>query len=127
MSTTIAKNVKIKGKGVVAELDIIQYASCQEAVEDKDEKCILAMINSQVVTNAMNAERATHREGDVGKKKRYELAFNLLPTLEISGKSGMDLLIECAGDKQKLDELLASEAVQAAVDAKIGEVAAPTA
>jgi len=131
MSTTVSKAVCVKGaktddnpKGKVADLEIIQYESVAEAIELKDEKFILAMINAQTVTNAMNVERATHREGTTGKKKRYELAFNLLPTLEINGKSGMDLLIECAGSKDKLDALLASEAVQAAVDAKIGEASA---
>jgi len=131
MSTTVTKAVCVKGaksddnpKGKVADLDIIQYESCQEAIDAKDEKFILALINAQTITNAMNVERATHREGTAGKKKRYELAFNLLPTLTINDKSGMDLLIECAGSKEKLDELLASEAVQAAVDTKIGEGAA---
>lgn len=118
MATTIEKKVSVKGKGVVAELDIVQYESVQEAIDAKDEKWCLACINRMVVTDSMNAERAKHREGELGKKKRRTLAFNLLPTLTLaSGKSGMDALIECAGNEDKLNELLMSEEIQAAVDA----------
>ena len=120
MSTTVSKKVKMKDKGVVAEIDIIQYESVQEAVEDKDEKYILGLINAQTVTNAMNAERASHRESAPGKKKRHDLAFNLLPKLTINGKSGLDLLIEVAGDAAALEKLLLSPEVQAAVDEHIG-------
>lgn len=121
MSTTIAKKVKVKGKGVVAELDIIQYESVQEAIDAKDEKFALALINRGIVTDTMNAERAKHREGELGKKKRRTMAFNLLPTLTLSdGKSGMDALIECAGDEEKLNALLMSDEIQAAVDAAAG-------
>lgn len=119
MSTTVTKPVKLKGK-VVEEKTIVQYESVAEAIETKDEKFILGLINRQLVTDEMNATRAQYREAEPGKKKRYEVAFNLLPTLTINGKDGMDLLIECAGDKSKLDALLMSDEVQAAVSEKLG-------
>lgn len=123
MSTTVSKKVKLKGKGVVAEIAIVQYESIAEAVEAKDEKFILGLINRQTVTDECNAERAKHREAEPGKKKRRDLAFNILPTLTIDGKSGMDMLIECAGNAEKLEALLTSEEVQAAVSEKLGEAA----
>jgi hypothetical protein len=121
MSTTTHQAVKIKGQ-VVEEVDIIQYESVAEAIEAKDEKYVLGLINAQTKTNEMNAARAKHRETEPGKQKMKNLAFNLLPKLTLAGgKSGMDALIECAGDAAALDALLTSDEVVAAVKKSLGE------
>ena len=122
-----AKSVKLKGVEVAA-LDVPQYETVDELINGEqklDEALILSLINRQIVTDACNTERAKHREGTPGKKKRNELAFNLLPTVEFDdGETWQDKLIACGGDATKLDALINSDEVQAAVDAKIGPAAA---
>jgi len=123
MSTTITVKVKLKG-AVVEELDVPQYESVAEAQESVEEKLLLALINRQIKTDMANAARGKYREGEPGKKKRYELSYNLLPSVEFDdGVPWSEKLIACAGDKAKLDELLNSPEVQAAVDAKLGTAA----
>ena len=123
MSTIVTKKVKLKGV-VVEELEIPQYESVAEAQENVEEKLLLALINRQIATDMANAARGKYREGEPGKKKRYELSFNLLPTVTFEdGSSGIDKLVACAGDKVALDALLNTPEVQAAVDAKLGESA----
>ena len=118
---SISKEVKLK-KQVVGTIDIPQYDNIDEArAEINDDALMLALINRTIITDATNAERAKHRETTPGKKKRYELGFNLLPTVQFDdGETGMDKLVACAGDMAKLTELLASPEVEAAVTAKLG-------
>lgn len=121
----IEKDVKLgkdeSGKAkVVDTVEIKQYETAEELAE-MDLKLLLSLVNRQLVTDTMNAARADHRETTPGKKKRRELAFNLLPvTVFEDGESWQEKLVACGGDAGKLDALLNSPEVQAAVTAKIG-------
>jgi len=117
---SISKEVKLQKK-VVDTIEIPQYESLEEIGKAMDEKLAVSLINRQIVTDATNTARANKRESAPGKAKRYALAFNLLPTVIFDDEeSWNDKLISAGGDKEKLDALLNTKEVQAAVDANIG-------
>lgn len=121
-----SKEVKLK-KQVVAVIDVPVYETVDEIAEALKAEEIIALINRQIATDMTNAERGKHRESAPGKKKRYETAFNLFPSVTFNdGETGLQKLTAIASDpdegsrKSKLDALLASPEVEAAVTAKLG-------
>jgi len=128
MKTEVAE-VKLKGK-VVDVVDIPIYENVDELAAAMKEEEILALINRQIRTDLCNKKRGEHRESAPGKTKRYNMAFNVLPSVEFNdGKNGLQKLQEVASipeeakRKEALDALLASPEVQAVVDQRLGTAA----
>lgn len=125
---TIEKDVKLKGE-VVEKVDIPVLETEEDLQAFLDEKgigVILKLLNAQRSTNICNDTRAKHRESVPGKGKRYNTAFNVLPTVVFEdGETGLEKLQKCCqlpeeNDRKKaMDELLLTAEVQAAVDKKL--------
>lgn len=117
---TIDKEVKLKGE--VVDVVTIDQLENEEDIAGYDLVKLLGLINRQLVTDTCNQARAAHRETAPGKGKRYNMAFNLLPTITFAdGETGIDKLNACVTledptkRKAALDALLLSDEVQAKV------------
>jgi len=112
---TEVKDVRTGGKKVgVVEVPI--YETVDELTATEDKSRILSMFNKQNAVRIMGNERAKHTLARVGKGKRFEIGFNLLP--DIVSKEVIDAAI---GDINKMKELVNTQDVQDAVDAYIEE------
>ena len=99
---------KVVHKGsVVGEVTVPVYESMEELMEKESEERILSMFNKQNCVRIAGNERAKHTEGRTGKKKRAQIAFNLLTSEELTAVTR---------DYDALQELLESDEVQARVD-----------
>lgn len=120
----IERDVKLKGEVVeVAKIDVFEN---EEDLDKLGLEKVLDLVNQQHSTNVCNKIRAAHREATPGKGKRYNMAFNVLPTVTFEdGSTGLEKLNECATlsdpskRKEALDALLLSPDVQKAVDAAL--------
>ena len=99
-------------------------------MDEKGIDTVLKLINTQRSTNICNAIRAEHRESTPGKGKRYNTAFNVLPTVMFSdGETGLEKLTAVCqlpdeDDRKKaMDDLLLTPEVQKAVDEKLASAA----
>jgi len=126
---TESVEVKLKGK-VVDVVDVPIYETVDELAGDIKEEEILQLINRQLRTDLCNKKRGEHRESAPGKTKRYNMAFNVFPSVTFSdGSTGLQKLTEIAQlpeeskRKEALDALLASPEVQAVVDERLGVIA----
>lgn len=123
---TQSKDVKLKGE-VVETVECPVYETIEELIE-LDPALLLGLVNRQTATDLANAARAKYREAVPGKGKKYNMAFNLLPTITFSdGSTGLQKLNECATledaskRKEALDKLLMSAEVQAEVEKALSE------
>ena len=96
---TVTKEVKTKGK-VVATVDITIYENIDELMENVEEKVIVERFNHANTIAIMGNERQKHTPTKMGKTKKMRMAFNLLTPEEA---------MSCAGDYDKLQELLESK------------------
>lgn len=99
---------KVRHKSeVVGEVTVPVYETMEELMEKESAERILSMFNKQNCVRIAGNERAKHTEGRAGKKKRAQIAFNLLTSEELAAATG---------DYDALQALLESEDVQARVD-----------
>jgi len=112
---TDVKDVKTGGN-VVGSVEVPVYENLAELTEKEDESRILSMFNKQNAVRIMENERAKHTLARVGKGKRFEIGFNLLP--DVVEKEVIDAAI---GNIDAMKELVNSQPVQDAIDAFIEE------
>lgn len=94
----------------VGEVTVPIYESFEELQNSEEEAHILNMFNKQNMVRIMGNERAKHGGTKAGKKKRMQLAYNLLTTVQLT---------EVAQDYDALQALLDSPEIQAQVDAAL--------
>ena len=129
----IEKKVKLKGEVVeTVDIPVLETEEDLQAFLDaKGIDVVLKLINAQRSINICNNTRAKYRESVPGKGKRYNTAFNVLPTVVFEdGKTGLEKLQICCQlpdedvRKKAMDELLLTPEVQAAVSKKLEEAEA---
>lgn len=69
--------VKVKGK-VVAEVNIPQYDSVQEALDIIGETKLLSLINQRIMVVEQNKARTANSDKPAGKMKLVKAAFSIL-------------------------------------------------
>jgi hypothetical protein len=107
----VTKKVRTKGK-VVSEITVPVYATVEEIVSSEPAERIVAVFNNGNHVRLMGNERAKFGGAKTGKKKRMQMAFNLITT---------DELMSVSNDMAALEALLMSDEVQSRVDAKLAE------
>jgi len=130
---TIQKSVKL-AKEEVGPIDVpvLETEEDLQAYLDKEGIAkVLAVINAQVSTNLCNACRSEHRESKPGKGKRWNTAFNVLPTVLFEdGETGLQKLTAICSlpdedsRKAEMDKLFQTPEVQKAVDEKLAAAGA---
>jgi hypothetical protein len=102
----ITKTVDVKSDGkVVGQASYPVFESVEDLTSNMPGTDLLKLVNAQVRTNKMNEVRAAA----VGKPTNKTLMLQALSELST------EQLVECAGDKAKLQSL---------VDAKVAEIVA---
>lgn len=110
------------GGNVVGEVEVPVYENIDELIAAEDEATILSQFNKANAVRLQGNERAKHTLARVGKGKRFEIGFNLLPT--VLDKAVIEGAI---GNIDAMKKLVASDEVQIAVDAYIEEQKQPAA
>lgn len=120
----ISKEVKMKSKVVdTVQVPVIETI---EELSAMDEKKLIDLVNRQVCTDMCNVARASHREAQPGKTKRYEVGFNVLCQMLFSdGETGIQKIGSIQSQdfdvrKKALDALINHPEVQAEVTKRIG-------
>ncbi len=105
----VLKKVRTKNQ-VVCEVNVPVYDTVGEILASEPKERIVAVFNNGNAVRIMGNERAKFTGTKTGKKKRLQMAFNVLST---------DELMSCARNEEKLSALLQSPEIQARVDAEL--------
>ena len=108
MKTEI-KKVRL-GKKVVDEVEVTIYETVEEILKNEEDKNILANEYYGRKVAIMSKARALHAPKKTGKNARFWIGLESLTPEE---------LISVAGDKAAMEDLVASDDVQARIEEKI--------
>ena len=104
--------IKDGKKHVVGSVVVPIYETIADLSENEEPQHILDMFNKGNVIYLMGNERNKHKPSVTGKKDRLYIAMSLLTTEEFQSTGG---------DKNKLQELLASDEITARVEDYLAE------